>query len=419
MRFVVHPVGSGGDVNPLVGVGAALRRRGHEVVVLSGEPFRARVEGAGLELRSLFSAEEYHRLGDDPNLWHPTRGLKVVLDAVLQGLRPAYDEIAALYRPGETVLVGHALSFPVRIFEEKHGAPAATVHLAPSIFRSDFAQPVMPHGLDLSRAPRWLKRAVWRLADRIVDGVAAGPVNAFRAELGLRPVSRLFDRWIHSPWLLIGLFPDWFAPPQPDWPERLELVGFPRFDGSEGLPLEPALERFLAGGEPPIVFTPGTAHRNAAGFFRAAVEASARLGRRAILATSHAEHLPPSLPPGILHVRYAPFGSLLPRCAAVVHHGGIGTSSRGLQAGIPQLAMPMAFDQPDNAARLARLGVGGSLSPRSFTGRRVAHALDRLVGDPAVAEACRRAMDRTSGDGADRAADLLEQLGARTSDGRT
>ena len=174
--------------------------------------------------------------------------------------------------------------------------------------------------------------------------------------------------------------------------------------------MDRSLERFLVEGEPPVVITPGTAHRRASAFFEAAADASRRLGRRALLVTSHVEQIPAALPPGVLHVRFAPFGRLLPRCAAVVHHGGIGTCSRGLQAGIPQLAMPMAFDQPDNAARLSRLGVGASLSPQRFTGPRVAQALEELLGSRAVIDACRAWREKSAGDGAERAADLLERF---------
>jgi UDP:flavonoid glycosyltransferase YjiC (YdhE family) len=410
VRFLIHPDGSSGDVNPLVGVGAALRRRGHEVVVLCGDPFRGVVAGAGLEFRSLFSDEEYRLVLGHPDLWEPRRGVRLVLEATMAALRRTYDALRESYRPGETVLVGHSLSAAMRIFEDEHAAPAATVHLAPSVFRSDFTQPVVFSGLDLTRAPRWIKRAFWSCADRVADGVVAGPINRLRSELGLAPVARVFHRWIHAPRLVIGLFPEWFGAPQPDWPGQLRLAGFSRFDGGEDAPEDPSLETFMAKGEPPILFTPGTAHRQASSFFEAAVDAASRLERRALLVTPYAEQIPARLPPEVLHVAFAPFARLLPRCAAVVHHGGIGTCSRGLQAGIPQLAMPMAFDQPDNAARLQRLGVGTWLTPRRFTGPRVARSLEALLESPAVLGACRAWRKKSAADGAERAAEILERF---------
>ena len=125
-------------------------------------------------------------------------------------------------------------------------------------------------------------------------------------------------------------------------------------------------------------------------FFQAGIEASSIIGRRAVLATLHADHVPTDLPDHVRHVEYAPFSLLLPRCAAIVHHGGIGTCAQGLVAGIPQLTMPMGFDQPDNATRLRRLGVGSWVAPTHFTGPRVAAGLSDLLANSQVNVECRR-----------------------------
>ena len=91
----------------------------------------------------------------------------------------------------------------------------------------------------------------------------------------------------------------------------------------------------------------------------------------------------------MIHRSYIPLGTLLPRAAALIHHGGIGTTAQGLAAGVPQLVMPMSHDQPDNAARLRHLGVGAALSPPRFTDTRVAQALDRLLRSETVRARCR------------------------------
>jgi UDP:flavonoid glycosyltransferase YjiC (YdhE family) len=136
------------------------------------------------------------------------------------------------------------------------------------------------------------------------------------------------------------------------------------------------------------VFTPGTGNRHARAFFAAAVDASVRLGRRAILLTSHPEQLPASLPASVRHVAYLPLSRLLPRTSALVHHGGIGSAAAALAAGIPQLVMPFAHDQPDNAARLCKLGVAAALPSPDAGGARVARALDRLLSSPRVQARC-------------------------------
>jgi UDP:flavonoid glycosyltransferase YjiC (YdhE family) len=388
-HFVLAPVGSAGDVHPFLGIGGELRRRGHQVTLLAGETFRGAAERAGFDFIANWSEDGFEKLTRHPDLWHPQRGLRVVLEAVSVMLAPTYAALEELYEPGRTVLVGHTLALPVRLFEEKHDARAATLHLAPSLLRSNHLVPAMPPARDISRAPLWFKRGLWWTVDHVlVDPQIKPALNAFRAELGLQPVRRVFDSWLHSPRTTIGLFPEWFGPPQPDWPPQIQLTGFPLFDDDDRAPDDPALESFLVDGEPPIVFTPGSANRQAPDFFRTAIAAADRIGRRALLLSRFPEQLPSQLPPTARHFSWVPLSRVLPRCAAIVHHGGVGTCAQGLAAGIPQLVMPMGFDQPDNALRLERLGVGTFLPPRRFTAKRVEVSLRGLLGSQRIVAAC-------------------------------
>ena len=118
------------------------------------------------------------------------------------------------------------------------------------------------------------------------------------------------------------------------------------------------------------------------------------MGRRAILLTEFTEQLPANLPEGVRHFPYVPFSALLPRCAALVHHGGIGTTAQALRAGIPQLVTPMIFDQPDNAARVKRLGVGDSISPKRYTPGLTAERLTLLTSSSGVQQNCRQVAAR-------------------------
>ncbi len=170
--------------------------------------------------------------------------------------------------------------------------------------------------------------------------------------MGLAPAKHILGSWAHSPDKTIGLFPEWFASPQPDWPQNAKLAGFVLHSDGPGT-LPPQLVDFLDAGAPPIIFTPGTEMKHAHDFFATSVQALAQLGRRGILVSRHTEHLPPSLPEGVISFPYIPFDAALPRAAAIVHHGGIGTTAQAIAAGIPQVVRPMAHDQPDNAARSA------------------------------------------------------------------
>ena len=405
------PVGSSGDVHPYIGIGRRLRERGHDVRVLTAGTFEQTVIRAGLGFRATVSAEEFDRVTRDPDLWHPRKGMRIVMGEVARWLQPAYDLVADEYTTG-TILVGHGLSFGTRLFEEKHGVPAATLQLAPSIFRSEYEPPSFRPGADMSRWPRWMKRTLWWAVDRFMfDPTIAPELNAFRRTLDLPPVHRVMGDWVHSRRRIIGLFPDWFAPPQPDWPKALRLTGFPLYDESEQQRVPPSLERFLSEGTPPILFTPGSANQLADSFFREAIGAAQRLGRRALLLTRYPDQLP-TLPAGVHHESYVPFSAVLPRCAALVHHGGIGTLAQALLAGIPHLTMPMGFDQPDNATRLWRLGVARWVLPADFTRDNVAAKLRELLEDPNVAASCAKWSARLRQEHAiDRTCDLLEQLG--------
>ncbi len=406
------PVGSAGDVHPFIGIGRALRARGHEVVIVTAGTFEPGVRRAGLAFRDTISAQYFDEVSKHPDLWHPRRGLQFVLGTVADYLRQGYQQVGEVYEPGRTVLVGHALSFGTRLYEEKHGVPAATLHLAPSIFRSDFEQPAYATERDLSSMPRWVKRTFWWGVDRfVIDPLIAPKLNAFRQELGLPPVTRVFRHWLHSPQRAIALFPDWFFPPQPDWPPSLRVTGFPLYDESDHQQLSSSLLEFLDRGPAPIVFTAGSANQNAAAFFRGAVDAATRLNRRALLLTRFAEQLP-TLPSTVHHETFAPLSRVLPRSAALVHHAGIGTLAQALAAGVPQLTMPMGFDQPDNTTRLVRLGVARWVAPSDFSGERVATLLNTLLTDPAVASACAKyAALLKDGSALARTCDLLEDLG--------
>jgi rhamnosyltransferase subunit B len=245
----------------------------------------------------------------------------------------------------------------------------------------------------------------------VIDRYGTRPFNALRAEYGLGPIRDLFGAYMNSPQRVLGFWPEWFAPPQPDWPPQTRLTGFPLYDEGDVAPLDQDLQRFLDAGDPPIAFTPGSANWQGRHFLSESAEACRLLGRRGILLTRHREHVPDRLPPGVIHVDFAPFSRLLPRCAAVVHHGGIGSAAQGLASGVPQLAMPMAHDQLDNATRLERLGVARWLPPKRFKGPRVAAELGLLLASSDVEKRCATVAGRMrQTDALGETCQLIEQL---------
>jgi rhamnosyltransferase subunit B len=401
MRIVIQTLGSAGDVHPFVGIGRALRARGHDVHLLANEVFRDLVEASGLAFVEAGDATTFRRSVDNPDLWHPRRGVGVVMrDGVVPGLEPAFEKVSALVVPGDTLVVVSTLGFAGHSAAEALSVPLAVADLAPSTLRSVYRAPRYP-GLPLPRVlPAFLKRAAYRLVDAQVDGLVLPGLAPLRAKHGLPPIRRVFDRWLHAADLCLGLWPPWFAPRQPDWPANVRLTGFPLFDEGETTGLSDDLSAWLDAGDAPIVFTAGSANVFGGAYFRAGVDAAGRLGRRAVLVTQNPEVLPSPLPEYAFHAAYAPFSRLFPRAGCVVHHGGIGTTARALAAGVPSLVVPMAFDQLDNASHLADLGAGATLPARRFDARRARRALEAVLANPDVAAAAARARERIANEDA-------------------
>ncbi|CAN5644922.1 glycosyltransferase [soil metagenome] len=411
LNFLIVTIGSHGDVHPFVGIAAALKRRGHDVTLMTNGHFESLVRRESIDFVGFGSSEDYLAMTKNKDLWSKRRGFKVVFGSVCETLQKVYEPIAEHIRANpDTILIGSSLALAARIAQDQFGVPMMTVHLAPAIFRSSISPPRLP-GLFM---PFWLpisiKNKLWEGGDRfVIDPVLAPALNTFRATLGLPPVARVLWEWWNSPQLIVGLFPDWFAKPQSDWPRQVKLTGFPLYDerGHESLPRE--VEDFLKAGDKPIAFTPGSAMVHGREFFVAATNACIKLNRRGILLTRFGEQIPAALPSNVIHAEYAPFSELLPRTAALVHHGGIGTTSQALAAGIPQLIAPMSHDQFDNATRVTRLGVGDEIG--RFRAGAVARKLDRLLSDPEIASACRATKLRFDAvDGIELTCDLAESL---------
>lgn len=410
MHVLLTPFGSAGDVYPLIGIGIELLRRGHRVTMITNAYFEDISRRAGFEFVPLSRSEEYFKLIENPHLWHPQKGGPLLAESsVIPAIPVIYQLIAERYQPGETVVVAGSLALGARVAQEKLGVPLAMIHLQPAVFRSRFEPPTHP-GLEwIHWLPPRLRPAVFRLMDYMIDGIYAGPLNAFRAQLGLSPVKRVMDLWWHSPEQTLALFPSWFAAPQPDWPPFVRMLDFPQFDAT-GLEAKPeGFDDYLQDGEPPIVFTPGSAMKTGQDFFRVSARACELLGRRGVFLTRYPEQLPQPLPRLICHFSYAPFSQILPKAAVFVHHGGIGTVAQALKAGVPQLVMPCCYDQLDNATRVQRLGAGLSLPRPKYQESAVAKHLKRLLGDPRFRQRCAQlAPAATATTAIDNAVDLME-----------
>lgn len=406
--------GTLGDVLPFVGLGAELRRRGRDVTLISNAApeFERRAREAGLEFVGLGTRQGYRRAVNDPDLWHPRRGLKTVVDGLLPEPLAEYRAVTASLRPGG-VAVAHPFGFGARVAQDKHGIDCVTAVLSTCWLRSDHRVPVMVADWEVSQMAGPLKRLMWWLADRLLIDPAVKPgLDRACRQLDLPRIDRPFDGWIFSPLQTVGMFPEWFAPRQPDWPEPLELTGFVSDDG-EGEPRED-VEEFVEAGSAPVVVTAGSAKTEARRFVEPVLEACRNTGRRLLVAGLEPSRMPAEaagLDDRGLAVEFVRYDAVLERCAAIVHHGGIGTTAAALRAGIPQIVRPIAHDHPDHAARIRRLGVGRRLTGRQFGPVSVAEALDELIGDDETTAACIRCATRVrENDALAEAVDVIEAV---------
>lgn len=419
-RIILATFGSLGDLHPYIALARALQDRGHCPVIATIDKYRQPVTAEGIEFAPVRPHESQLPPLEQimPRLFDPLHGPEyLVRNLVMAFVRETHADLSRI-ATGADLLVTHPLAVTGPLIAEQTGIAWVSTILSPLSLLSACDPPIftpMPwlrHLRALGVAPY---RALFGLVKWMGKSWEA-PLRELRAELGL-PASRkqaLFDGQF-SPRLNLALFSPLLAERQPDWPQNTEVCGFPRFDGT--LPdaaTEARLTAFLdAGrspGDAPLVFALGSSAVMIAGdFWDNAIAAARALGRRAILITGRPAG--PSIGEDIAEFAYLPYSVVFPHAAAIIHQAGIGTLSQALAAGRPQLITPVSFDQPDNAARTARLGVSRSLPFRKATSETLASELDALLGNP---QHTRRAVEIGSAarreDGAARAAELIAAL---------
>ncbi|WP_263377601.1 glycosyltransferase [Granulicella paludicola] len=374
MHIFIIAIGSAGDVHPFVGMARSFAAEGHRVSFCTNPAFEDVVTSAGLPIVPLGTADEYHRAMNDPALWDPRTSFRVLWKTMSSFLRPLLEILHREVGEG-TIMVGSLWAFGARMMQEKYGIPYVSVQVSPSTFLSAKLPPVHKRFVVPAWWPYRLRAVLlWAIERVVLDSVCGPELNAVRKEMGLPRVKHVLGQWVHSPQGVLGLFPDWFAPIQTDWPAKVSLSGFPLYDRSASQTLDEELITFLLAGQKPVVFTPGSTHVDELTYFGVANDSLRRLGERGIFLAKRSAKLPP-FGTNILVREYVPLSLLLQHAKALVHHGGIGTASHALAQGIPQLVIPFAHDQFDNAARLERLGCSRTLRRAVWSARRFLNQL--------------------------------------------
>lgn len=390
-RIVFTTIGSLGDLHPKIAIALELRQRGHEIAFATHKEYQAKIETLGFE---------FHRMRpdntalDDPEEMARMMDLKTGSEYIIKKwvcpvLRETYSDLMDCAKNADLIVAGEGVVV-AGLVAEKLGIPWVSSAMAPISFFSVFDPPVLPIFPFLAKLRIFgsiANRGVINFA-KLVSKSWGEPIHQLRRELNLPPLAGnpfIDDKF--SPHLVIALFPSVLAKPQLDWPANTVLAGATFYDGSQNkTDLEPKLKDFLDAGQPPIIFTLGSAAVMAPGnFYAASIEAAKLLNKRAILLIG--KNAPPEhLSSDIIAIDYVPYSEIFPRACAIVHQGGIGTTSQALRAGIPTLVMPYSHDQPDNAARLQRLGTARVIPRKNYTASRAAKELAELLANPEYAK---------------------------------
>ncbi len=410
-RIVFCTFGSLGDLYPFLALGREMKRRGHAPVIATTPCYRTLIETEGVEFQAV-------RPDLDPNdpeilrrvMDRRSGGRYIVCDIAFPSLRESYEDTARIAADADLV-VSHPITFGAFLYVRKTGVPWASVAMAPISLLSAYDPSVLnglPFAERLVECGPGVQRFLLKTAAAVFEPLWK-PFRKFEKELGLPPAPNPL-LWGHSPQLTLGLFSAELAAPQRDWPPNAHATGFPFFDHDEGN--SPELQAFLDAGEPPIVFTLGSAAVVTAGnFFQESAEAAHRLRRRAVLLVGRDPRNRPhgDLPSGVIAVSYAPHAAVFSRACVMVHQGGIGTTGEAMRAGRPMLVVPYSHDQPDHARRLTRLGLARSIPRERYSAALAARELKILLQDEGYAERTAVIGDRVRAEnGVTKACDLLE-----------
>lgn len=396
-RIVLCTAGSLGDLHPFIALGLALKARGVQAEIATSVEYGAKVEAEGLV---------FHRVGPGVERLSADLGMDLagLTEAIARSDRFLFEKVMLPYLEtwtrevevvarGSSAVVGATFAAGAAMAAELAAVPYVSAALQPTVVFSAYDPPFLPRAPWLRPASGggqlWLNRATIGLA-RASTAHWTRPINRVRAALGLpsSDANLLFDGTARAD-LALGLYSPLLSPAQPDAPPGFAVTGYAAYDSEAGgaSVMTPDLERFLAEGSAPVVFTLGSAAVHIAGdFYRESLEAARRLGRRAVLLVGPEGDRSGADGPDVIALPYAPFSHLFPRAAAVVHQGGVGTTQQAVRAGRPQVVVPFLGDQFDNAARVVRLGCGATLGRGRYRSGRVAEVLNRVLEDATMVE---------------------------------
>jgi UDP:flavonoid glycosyltransferase YjiC (YdhE family) len=414
-HIVFATAGSLGDLYPFLALAEGMRQRGHRVSIATSRNYRELVGAAGFG---------FHHMRPDPGgsaafyarYMHPKSGAEFVYREYLApAIRDSHADLTAATRDADLLVSQSLMALAAPLVAAQTGISWISAVFQPMTLFSVHERPnYLPYPLLpglCERYPEVHARVFHYVKKHTLEWVR--PVLELRRELGLASDAHPMYEGQHSPSRVMAMFSPMLGGPQADWPRAAIQTGTALYAPAAEAP-GAELQAFLARGPAPLlVFTQSSAPDEPGNFYGDALQVAAALGARALLVTSglaaSAARLPDPLPEWAMRLQYAAFEEVFPHAAAVVHAGGIGTAFKALRAGTPQILIPHAHDQIDNAMRLARLGAA-SVIARKAAGRRSLEAALRqaLDGSRMRQVAAALASRARAEDGVTRACEVME-----------
>ncbi len=368
MRAVLITHGTNGDVLPFLRLSEELAARGHEVTLITHAVYATAAHG--YEFVALDTPEEYaHYLDDARDVLLARQGSPSPPDLLahyertgwFRHIRFAIEQTRQRAVKGDTVVIGrHTSGLAALIAAEACGVPSAWVALTPA------------------------QHLLLPITEYLHRTALANPLNEIRADAGLAPVTD-WNAWLGSADRQLGFWPEWFDRSGTPTDADIKRVGFVLGGQAESGELPAGLDDLLSEPEPPVLIAGSSGTILFDEFYAAAVHACQAAGRTAILVTPFKSLVPQTLPAHVHWFPRLPYREVMPRVAAVIHHGGIGTLARALVSGTPQLILAHSFDQPDTAARLRKLGVAEWLPSTQWEPAQAAVLLKQILADSSAA----------------------------------
>jgi UDP:flavonoid glycosyltransferase YjiC (YdhE family) len=419
MRITFVAVGTRGDVQPYVALAIGLRNAGHKVRIATHHNFQTLVESHGLayaplagDSQAIMGSEAGHRVMDanvNP-FFNMGRLYELAVPLVHDLLRDAMNALAdtdlAIGSP-----LGYNLAFGPAL---KLGVPLYGAFVQPIMPTGDFPLPLFPSLPRQMPLRRVYNRASYPLFMRLMWLFAARMgIPAYKEITGLPTphYGQFLNKKSFYGETLFG-YSRHVVPKPADWPATYHVCGFWFLDQASQWQPPAELEQFLAAGPPPVYIGFGSmSNRQPAEIAALTIKALQMAGQRGVLLTGWHGLDQASLPDSIFKIDSVPHDWLFPRMAALVHHGGSGTTGAAFRAGVPQIVVPFSFEQPFWGERTEALGVGVKPIPRkTLTAEKLAAAIERVVHDqPMHQKAQQLAALIKSEDGVGQAVAVVEQ----------